>query len=375
LKFVLKLVLFSLPTILALTFPFATLVGALMAVGRLSADNEILAMQCAGISLKRISFPFIFIGFIFTLFSFSINDYLIPLGNLHYKKLYREIFLSNPTLELDSWSVRQMEKRILITGVVKDDTIDQMLIIDKGQSDKKTIIVAQGASIESGDQLGDVLSIHLEQVENLVSYQRERDRYSYTRASSMTYNFLLSQLTDALGDPTPAEMRSVDLLRGIREKNEVYQNLIDQWKLNLWSNKENLQGYYSRIAYSSPGRRNDNTQQRQQLFDNIDTAKNRRPQDRNLDFWRMEFYQKFAIPFSCIPFVILAFPLGIMSRRSGRTFGFLAGLILTFLYWAFLIVGRSLVMRAGIAPFLSIWTSNILLLIIGLIVYFKKAAK
>ena len=47
------LVLYSLPQIIHLAFPFATLLGALMALGRLRADRELIALQASGIRLLR----------------------------------------------------------------------------------------------------------------------------------------------------------------------------------------------------------------------------------------------------------------------------------------------------------------------------------
>lgn len=375
LKYVIRLIIYSLPTILALSFPFATLVGALMSVGRLSSDNEILAMQCAGISLKRISLPFLFIGVLFFGISFSVNDYLIPLGNVYFKQLYRDIFTQNPTLELDSWSIRNMNDTILITGEVDKTTISQMVIIERNSNGKKNIITASNARIHSGDSLGDILSIELENVESHSTFQRDKEHFSYTRAQDMTYNFLLSDLSQAVKNPTPAEMRSFDLFKGIQEKADILSTLQNTWKTGLQKNRAELYFSYQEISWIPQNQINENTANRKRLYDLIKSADGMKPEDRNLETWRMEFYQKFAIPFSCIPFVLLAFPLGILSRRSGRTFGFIAGLVLTFLYWAFLIVGRSLVMRSGVAPFIAIWASNILLLLSGMVIYFKRTAK
>jgi len=374
LKYVLRLIVYSLPTILALTFPFATLVGALMAVGRLSSDNEILAMQCAGISLKRISIPFLFIGLIFSLLSFSVNDYLIPLGNMKYKQLYREIFNSNPTLELDSWSIRNMNDTILITGNVEKTSVDQMVLIERSNNGQKNVITATGAKINSGEELGDHLSIALEQIESLSTYQREKDHYTYVKATEMIYNFLLSDLSNAISEPSPAEYRSKDLWKKILEKVETLNTMLRQWRRNLNKDKMELYYLYQRTGWEQSGL-GDNLNRQQVLESRIISSLNSKPTDNSLKQWRMEFYQKFAIPFSCIPFVILAFPLGILSRRSGRTFGFIAGLGLTFLYWAFLIVGRSLVMRSGVSPFIAIWASNFLLLITGTLIYFRRTSK
>jgi len=116
---VVKLIIYSLPAIIAIAFPFATLVGALMAIGKLSSDNEILAMECSGISLKKIFFPLFVIGIIFSLFSFLMNDYLLPLGSIRFSRLYKELIYSNPELELESNSIKIFQDSTIITGSVE----------------------------------------------------------------------------------------------------------------------------------------------------------------------------------------------------------------------------------------------------------------
>ncbi|HUV08757.1 MAG TPA: LptF/LptG family permease, partial [Spirochaetia bacterium] len=48
---VLLLILYSIPIIVTYALPFGTLVGALMAIGRLSSENEILALRALGVSI------------------------------------------------------------------------------------------------------------------------------------------------------------------------------------------------------------------------------------------------------------------------------------------------------------------------------------
>ena len=52
-----RIVLTLLPSSLAITIPISLLVGLLMALGRLSADREAVAMQACGVSLYRILRP------------------------------------------------------------------------------------------------------------------------------------------------------------------------------------------------------------------------------------------------------------------------------------------------------------------------------
>src|SRR6056297_3399786 len=94
------LIIYSLPAIVSFTFPFASLVGGLMAIGRLSSDSEILAFRASGIPYRRLLYPLIVLGLAFSLFSFVMGDFFLPRGTLSFGKLYREILYSNPALEI-----------------------------------------------------------------------------------------------------------------------------------------------------------------------------------------------------------------------------------------------------------------------------------
>ena len=68
-----KLLLLTLPNIVVLTLPMSLLFGILIAVGRLSADSEIVAMRALGISTRSIYRPVFF----FSAVMFVLNLYLI----------------------------------------------------------------------------------------------------------------------------------------------------------------------------------------------------------------------------------------------------------------------------------------------------------
>src|SRR5512142_48468 len=59
-----KLLLYSLPHIVVLTVPMSLLFGILIAIGRMSADSEIIAMRALGISTRTIYRPVFVFSFI-----------------------------------------------------------------------------------------------------------------------------------------------------------------------------------------------------------------------------------------------------------------------------------------------------------------------
>lgn len=91
-------------------------------------------------------------------------------------------------------------------------------------------------------------------------------------------------------------------------------------------------------------------------------ARDHSPVDRNLQLYLLEFHKKFSIPFACLIFVLFAFPISLMARRSGRAVGFGLGLLVSTVYWGLLFMGQTLGMRLELPPLLAMWLPNLLVL-------------
>ena len=77
----LKVLFYSLPSFLVLSFPMAVLLSTLLAYGRLSSNSELLALRSLGINTKRIVTPAIIISILMTGLTFYFNDSLVPTSN------------------------------------------------------------------------------------------------------------------------------------------------------------------------------------------------------------------------------------------------------------------------------------------------------
>lgn len=368
LRYVILLVFFATPSIIALSFPFATLVAALMTFGRLSADNEIIAFKTCGISQHRIFLPLLIIGVLFSGVSFVINDYFLPLGTLNFTRLYKRMVALNPEMELEPYSVKQYQDTILVIGDVSDKVIHNLLIIKRDQ-DIKRIIQAKSARLVDMYENEGVISLELSDVFSHSYKLRDRNSYSWLTAEKMIFNILLKDLTRSLQNPGPREMRSVDVQRSIKEKERVF----DQRKL---SHRRGLEAasWQLVLEYQALNKRDSlpDTARINSYWTNFQSLRKVKLDDQSLRVWKLELYQKFSIPFSCLPFVLLAFPLGLLTRKSGRSVGFGLGLLIAVIYWCLLVLGRTLGIRAGFDPFLTMWIPNILILIIGAILYIER---
>lgn len=369
---VLLLVLYSLPSIVTLTAPFATLTGALMAYGRFSSDNEIMAMRSAGFRRIVIFRPVLVLGVLFAFLSFGVNDVLLPAGTRAFQRLWLELSLTYAGLELEPYSVRTFEQSVLVTGAIDDEGIHPLLIIERDNSGNQSTLTALRASSEA--RSGKLPGFRMFDVFSLTPDAREEDRWSWTTAGLMEYR-LSSGEADILAQQSgPANMRTAAVRDVIREKSGIHSERLESHAREINRTRWRLRLNYSRSARRESGGRNPELE----AAIRRDSAELERliaevPRDHSLQVWKLEYYQKFAIPFACIPFVILAFPLGLSARRSGRAVGFFIGLLLTSFYWALLVLGRSLGLRTDFSPFTAMILPNILLLILGILLYLRRS--
>jgi len=95
-----KLLLLSLPHIVVLTVPMSLLFGILIAIGRLSADSEIIAMRALGISTRTIYRPVFLFSFLMFLLNFYLMNVVLPRGNTQFAALRAEVFTSSIEKEI-----------------------------------------------------------------------------------------------------------------------------------------------------------------------------------------------------------------------------------------------------------------------------------
>ncbi|MDP3685037.1 MAG: LptF/LptG family permease, partial [Ignavibacteria bacterium] len=95
--------------------------------------------------------------------------------------------------------------------------------------------------------------------------------------------------------------------------------------------------------------------------------------DKEIDKYMVEVHKKYSIPAACIIFILLGAPLGVITRKGG--FGMAASVSLFFflIYWASLIGGEKLADRGFMTPFWGMWSANILMGLVGILLTKKVA--
>jgi lipopolysaccharide export system permease protein len=370
LKEVALLVFYALPSVVALSAPFASMVGTLMTIGRMTSDNEILVMLSSGLSYRNVFMPTIVVGILISILSFLANDILLPAGTIQFNRLYRRILVSTPALELEANSVKRFKETIIVTGDVAGNSIEHVLILDRTGDGERRVILAKNAEIQDRGREG--LSLDLDTA--FIQSSKEMARYDYDYASSSFLRYWVPQedLIQAVSSITPREMSSTDVLKEIRKKRAALNTILED-RLNRIS----LQALEFEASlrrgpdHESWNRRSALTaEMRREIF-----SYRAMKRDRSLFHYLLEYYKKFSIPLGAFSFVFLSVALGLLAKKSGQTVGFILGLIIAVFYWALLLGGQTMGIRMGFSPFWSMWTPNILAVSVGLVLCFFRVRK
>lgn len=356
------LILYSLPTVIAMSAPFASLVGTLMTVGRLTSDNEILVMLSSGFSYKIVFFPAITIGIIISLLSFFTNDVLLPAGTVRFNRLWRQILVSTPALELEANSVKRFRQTVIVTGDVSGNAIDNLLILDRTGDGERRIIMASTAELKDSGREG--LSLDLDEAFIHSSKDTAWEDYDYARAEMLQYWVSNDDIIQSAVNVSPREMSSRDVYLTVSKMRTSVDERLRSRKTRLVIQAVYLENILR--AGTETGTWNAKSSNITNFRRELQALELIR-RDRPLTIHVIELYRKFAVPFGAFFFVFLAVSLGLMAKKSGQTVGFVFGNIIAVIYWSMLFVGQTMGLRVGTPPFWSMWLPNILCLVAGVI--------
>jgi LPS export ABC transporter permease LptF/LPS export ABC transporter permease LptG len=76
--------------------------------------------------------------------------------------------------------------------------------------------------------------------------------------------------------------------------------------------------------------------------------------------YRIEFNRRFSYPFACLVLMLVGVPLGLSSKRGGKSTGFVLTILLVFLYYFVSSVGIALATQGKLSPFLGVWGANLI---------------
>jgi len=86
----------------------------------------------------------------------------------------------------------------------------------------------------------------------------------------------------------------------------------------------------------------------------------------------IEVYKKFSIPFACVVLALIGLALGASNRRDGRLASFVIGIAIIFVYYALLESASNLAKGSLIPTWLAVWAPNIAFGLLGLWLFVRR---
>ncbi len=149
-----QMLLYYIPILLSYTLPIACLVTVILTFGRMSAENEILAMRASGVHLRRLLAPLFVVGILFSLGVHILNDRIIPSAYDAQSRLLQQTGTQNPTAMLEAGSfINAFDKYIIFIYRIDGERLYGVRIYQP-QPDKptRTIIAQEGEFVKVPNQ-------------------------------------------------------------------------------------------------------------------------------------------------------------------------------------------------------------------------------
>ncbi len=373
---ILEYIALNLAWILALAIPLSVLVAVLLAYGRLATDHEVTAMRSGGISLPRIMAPALVFSIFVGSFTFYFNTSILPDVNHRARLLGSDIYRKRPDMDIvPGYFIDDLPDYNIRVNEVTEDGLKGVIIFSKSDQREQVSIFAESGRTETvGGQIIFTLyngEKHLLDLDKLDDYQREY--FDSTRLTVKVNNLELKRRESAVrGD---REMTPTMMYKRIDENKGRYQRTIDRM-LNIRVNSPLFDGdsivdivavmdTIQRFPVPHKAAINAQTRLWNRTIDKLESQERLlNSYMKQVNKYLVEIHKKYAMAVTCLVFVLVGVPLGIMTRKSSGTIGVAIGMF--FIYWAALIAGEELADRRMVDPVLAMWAPNGLMALVGL---------
>lgn len=305
-----------LPKVLTFSIPMSVLLGILICFGRLSADNEITAMRSSGIGLRNLLWPVL-------VFSAVVGTVALLDSNLWSPRSNHRLSLIKDQLALKSLNTAVQrgvfEERFPGRVVyIMDSTPDRqawkgIFLADVSDANRpKATFSREGKLINHLGQRELQLKLNHGATYEVIPGKEGTVRVTSFDEATVPLYKAQGGTTDAPKGKTISEMDSLELYGNVFPEGEADSNI-----------------------------------------------------DRRKGI--IELNRRLALPLAVLVFSILGLPLGVVTKRSGKPFGFVISLLIFLVYFIVFSQGLAFSESGHIPAFIGPWLANLVFLALGLL--------
>ena len=312
----------AIPFTLTFTVPLGVLVGVLIALSRMSSDGEIIAMRASGVPSRKVIWPVLLFATLAMLATATASLWLTPYSTWKTYKVLNQLVAAELTSEVQPQVFDEgFPNRILyisdvIPGAVTrwrnvfiaDTTpTEEQKKTDHDRGEGPTVTVAAHA-IAVPDVPKNQIQLTLQ---DGATYDVGKDPSDYYTTTA----------------PTGAQILEATKPSDVHAKGYTEIDTIPLF----------------RLAYHDKTLDHDNVIQA-----------------------RIELHYRLALPPACFLLALIGIPLGISSRKGGKSPAFVFTVALAFIYWMGLIAAQGLAKQQALPVGIAMWIPNAIFAVVGL---------
>jgi LPS export ABC transporter permease LptG/LPS export ABC transporter permease LptF len=314
---VLEVFLFTLPNLFKVTIPMAVLVGVLLGLSRLAADSEVVAMRASGLGIGYFVRVSSIVAIAGTLIGLANSLYVAPRANQAILDMEQSLETSQASYEIQPRVFYEDFKNfVLYVQDVRAGTgaanWRKVFMADVSDRSNPVITTAASATVVSDTS------------QELLMRLRDGSRHETEAGQPQQY--------------TISTFATTDMPLALNQQNDVHLGRLDT------------------SVYALP---------MAALLERMHLPDAQR--------YLIEFYSRFSFPVACLVLMLVGVPLGVSSRRGGKSSGFVFTILLVFVYYFLSSTGIALGRQNRLPVFVAVWLANLLFAAAGIFLLWQMA--
>ncbi|MEP7146872.1 MAG: LptF/LptG family permease [bacterium] len=309
------------PEILKLITPVGMLLATLFTISRFNNYSEMTAINSAGVSLYRFTFPILLFGMLMTVFSIYFNGWIVPESNSQ-----------KFTLERNHLDKNQIQG--IIPNLHIQDSENQIITISSyNESDKtgtnSSIQIFDKSNLSRLDFRFDIKFMKWDQAKNewkLIGVSKRE----FDSASSEKISFM-----DTVNISSIPEIKKIYLSPA-----QILSKQLKPDELKL----SDLNNFINTMEESG----------------------------QNVSKTKVDYYSKISFPFANIVVILFGISLNSGKRKGGAALQFGISILIAFVYLGFVKVSQTFGYNGEISPIITAWLANIIFFIIAVLNLVRK---
>jgi LPS export ABC transporter permease LptG/LPS export ABC transporter permease LptF len=317
-----EIFLFTLPNLFKVTIPMSVLVGVLLGLSRLAADSEVIAIRASGLGIVYFVRVAAIVAVTGTLLGLANSLYLAPRANRAILEMEQSLGSSQASYEIQPRVFYEdFRNFVLYVGDVRAGAgaanWRQVFMADVSDPANPLITTAASATVVSDN--------------TQLLLMRLRDGARHETAAGQPERYSISTFS------------TTDLPLSLSSQSDVHLGRLDTaiYAMQLGPLVERI-----RSLKATPDVRR----------------------------FSIELHSRFSFPAACLVLMLVGVPLGVASRRGGKSSGFVLTILLVFVYYFLSSTGIALGRQNKLNTFFAVWSANLLFASAGIFLLWQMAS-